>query len=58
MKELIKQAKQGDAEAQYLLGLPYIECYFCIFLYMPTSELIINKLHHVGNMYAKNCLHE
>ena len=28
MKELIKQAKQGDAEAQYLMELTYIECYF------------------------------
>ena len=31
MKELIKQAKQGDAEAQYLLELTYIECYFLHF---------------------------
>ena len=27
MKELIKQAKQGDAEAQFLLGLTYYDCF-------------------------------
>ena len=32
MEELIKKAEQGDAEAQYLLGLTFIECYFFAFL--------------------------
>ena len=41
MEELIKKAEQGDAEAQYLLGLTFIECYFlhfCLHAYIGTDN--------------------